>query len=255
MNRTVVASLFLVSLSLVGGRGIKLPAASPVGFPNAPVQYEGVLATLSIRASELSYFSASQGEEVWSYTYEEQSGVPFVRFPNGDRWLILSSSDLLLAYNSESSRPFFIGADEPRAIQAFRFEPSVFDSTSFLIEGDTRYTPDNLGIPSTRAPWVEGVEGVGVGQRITIARSVRTLFVSIGFVSFDRPELYELNARPQTLRVDFPDGTTRAVTLEDTPNPQRIDLGERVSGISLRIESVYEGERWTDTVINFIGLM
>jgi hypothetical protein len=102
------------------------------------------------------------------------------------------------------------------------------------------------------------VPGHGIGEEIRIDTWFPRLWISIGFVSYDRPELYELNGRPKRLRVvSEATGEETYVDLEDTPNLQPIEVpGDWESagdgGIRLIIEDVYPGTRWDDTCVNFI---
>jgi hypothetical protein len=175
------------------------------------------------------------------------------------RWLAISSSELAFLYDEESAPPFFIGVtDHAKRLEGrYRF-PNAFSASSSLTEGTIRYGPENLDKHWTRTPWVEGVPGHGIGEEIRIDTWFPRLWISIGFVSYDRPELYELNSRPKRLRVvSDATGEERIVDLEDTPNLQPIEVpGEWESagdgGIRLIIEEVYPGTRWDDTCINFI---
>jgi hypothetical protein len=165
----------------------------------------------------------------------------------------------MFLYDEEAEPAFFRGArGGPNVIEALYYFRDAFSASSYLTEGDITYKPENLGSHSTRKPWVEGVPGQGIGEEIYIDRWFGRLWISIGFVSYDRPELYELNSRPKTIRVvSEATGDERLVELEDTPNPQSIDVpGEWETasdgGIRIRIEEVYPGSRWDDTAINFI---
>jgi hypothetical protein len=113
--------------------------------------------------------------------------------------------------------------------------------------------PENLGNPSTRRPWVEGVAGAGIGQEITFTRPTRSIWISIGFVSYNQPELYTFNGRPKEIRLkNQATGLNKIVSLRDTPNPQLIDLDEPVQELRIEIHAVYPGERWDDTVVNWL---
>ncbi|NBF40905.1 MAG: hypothetical protein GVY14_10860 [Spirochaetes bacterium] len=165
----------------------------------------------------------------------------------------------MFLYHGEGEPPFFRAAKRgPNAMEAFYYFRDAFSASSYLTEGDVIYGPENLGSHATRKPWVEGVPGQGIGEEIHIDRWFGRLWISIGFVSYDRPELYELNSRPKTIRVvSEATGEERVVELEDTPNLQPIDVpGDWESasdgGIRIIIEEVYPGTRWEDTAVNFI---
>ncbi|MFP4373585.1 MAG: NADase-type glycan-binding domain-containing protein [Spirochaetaceae bacterium] len=195
------------------------------------------------------------------YRLEQRAKVSFLRLDEeaNTKWLMLRGGDLIFLYDGETEPPFIRAArSAPNAMEAFYHFPDAFSASSYLTEGDITYGPDNLGSHSTREPWVEGVPGQGIGEEIHIDRWFGRLWISIGFVSYDRPELYEMNSRPKTIRVvSEATGEERVVELEDTPNPQPIEVpGEwetaSEGGIRIIIEEVYPGTRWEDTVVNFI---
>lgn len=205
--------------------------------------------------------SGNDFEETHEYEIEYRSGLAFVRLTNSrnHHWLALTGGDLLFLYDGEGEPAFFRGVTEsPNRLEAQFGGPRHFSASSFLTEGDIEYSPDNLDWHWTRKPWVEGVPGQGIGEEIHIDRWFGRLWISIGFVSYDRPELYELNSRPKTIRVvSEATGEERVVELEDTPNLQPIDVPgdwETASegGIRIIIEEVYPGTRWEDTAVNFI---
>ncbi|MFP4066705.1 MAG: NADase-type glycan-binding domain-containing protein [Spirochaetaceae bacterium] len=204
-----------------------------------------------------------EGEVTRTYTWKPliRGGVPFLQVSREDeqkQWLILASDRLLLLYDGESPYPFFVGVSgHPNAREALYSFPDAFTATSSLAENDTTYVATNLGEAALRTPWVEAAEGQGVGEEIRIAKGFPRLWISVGFVSYSRPELYELNSRPKRIRVvDDHTGAEKTVRLEDTPSPQSVTLpGDpswEHSTIRLIIEEVYPGTRWEDTCVNFI---
>jgi hypothetical protein len=195
------------------------------------------------------------------YRVEREGALSYLYLRNVDksRLLVLSGGSLLYLYADDGSPPSFFGvAAKPNGTDAIYYFPNAFSASSSLTEGTIRYGPENLDKHWTRTPWVEGVPGHGIGEEIRIDTWFPRLWISIGFVSYDRPELYELNSRPKRLRVvSDATGEERIVDLEDTPNLQPIEVpGEWESagdgGIRLIIEEVYPGTRWDDTCINFI---
>ena len=116
------------------------------------------------------------------------------------------------------------------------------------------------GIAEPGKPWVEGVKGYGIGEKITFERiSARNLYWSNGFVSYDKPYLYERNSRVKKIRiVDESTGGIIIVDLVDTPNPQKIILSENkdlnARTITIEILDVYKGTYYEDTCVNYILL-
>ena len=161
----------------------------------------------------------------------------------------------MFLFDWENKNPFFTGVTgNPRWIETLFFQPEVFTASSFLVEGAVSYAANNLGHPATRQPWVEGVSGNGIGQEIAFDRSLESFWISIGFVSYVRPELYHLNGRPKLQRVlNVDTGAETVVRLKDTPNPQHVLLDDPAQNVRITIEEVYPGTRWEDTVVNFIA--
>ncbi len=195
------------------------------------------------------------------YRIEYEHGVPFLRFGENfeGKWLFLYSQYFAFACKSEDEQYFAATSIGPKRFHyIFPMQPSV---TSFLTEGETKYDAGNLATFAPSRPWVEGVKGPGIGEKIidkhppTLEDPYRTraLIFSNGYVSYDKPYLYEKNARVKKLRVynsrnefDF------EVELEDTPNPQLIVLPVETTEVVLEIREVYPGTQWEDTCVNFI---
>ncbi|WP_455381546.1 NADase-type glycan-binding domain-containing protein [Salinispira pacifica] len=136
-----------------------------------------------------------------------------------------------------------------------------YAATSFLAEGDDSYPPTNLRVDTPSRPWVEGVDGDGIGESVTVdwqwkpgeGGAVGALIISNGFVSYDRPYLYEMNNRVRRIRVSDPAGGFSFETeLDDTPNPQVVFLPLVPEKTEIEILSVYPGTRWHDTCLNYV---
>jgi hypothetical protein len=213
------------------------------------------MASVSFDCDTLAYFDAGHGERVLGYELEYDAKVPFIKLNGGrtGRWLALFSDSILFLYSSESSNPFFRGTSRPRAIEGHHFSPQVFTASSHLVEGETHYPAANLGRVATREPWVEGIAGHGIGEEIVFERPTQAFWISNGYVSFSRPELYTMNSRPRSLRVlNVETGEEAVVELQDSPNPQRILLDSPAENVRVVILAVYEGSHWDDTAVNFI---
>ena len=138
------------------------------------------------------------------------------------------------------------------------------NSSSYLSEGITEYKGRNIIRPffEKSKPWVEGVSGDGIGQWIELETSamkypVSKFLISNGYVSFEKPYLYEYNNRVKRLRVTCDQlGIDVEIALEDTPNFQEVELPvkieEKNATFRFEILEVYEGLKWDDTCINLI---
>ena len=122
------------------------------------------------------------------------------------------------------------------------------------------YKPENLLNYNLDSPWVEGVAGYGIGEKITFeSKRGRGLVIGIGYVSFEKPFLYEKNSRPKSVKLTLKDkNLSKVYELKDTPNPQTLlfPYAERYEGkVELEILDVYKGVAWDDTCINFIQVI
>ena len=134
-----------------------------------------------------------------------------------------------------------------------------YDADSFLQEKSIAFAPENLGITKTYSPWVEGVPGTGIGQKIYIrkgqlsARDITGLLISNGFVSYEKPYLYSANSRVKRIKITNKSGSIeKTVDLIDSPNIQFLSLPEKSSDVIIEILDTYPGSKWEDTSINFI---
>jgi hypothetical protein len=103
-------------------------------------------------------------------------------------------------------------------------------------------------------PWVEGVEGNGIGEWIEkeAVHDIRDIVVFNGYIDPNRPDLYYANSRVKEILISA--GSNKwNYHIEDTPNPQVLSLPIPVSGtIRFTIQDVYEGNKYTDTCIGGI---
>lgn len=147
--------------------------------------------------------------------------------------------------------------------------------SSFLKEGGKSYSCKDIGFDFPHhavqwgKPWAEGAEGNGIGEWISFlvpdsvveeARLHSWLkgFISIGYVDYSRPDLYEKNSRPRIVSVYIDDVFYKDVLLEDTPDYQDITPGKFLTGaekIRIVIKDVYAGKLYEDACINDIVVL
>ncbi len=186
------------------------------------------------------------------YSISVEHSISFIQF-QGKRWLFLSSPELAIILDGIFPRTMFFGADRPMNVEKY-LDPSVH-SSSYLIEGNTHYNAENLAYTESNTPWVEGVEGFGIGEILTVeAYSISEIIISNGFVSYNSPCLYSKNSRVKEILISDTAGKLIGTyELQDTPNPQHIPLpGAPYKKIIIEILSVYEGSQYEDTCINFL---
>ena len=115
------------------------------------------------------------------------------------------------------------------------------------------YGPQNLFNASTGVAWVEGRDGNGVGEWITIEfdamRLVKSINVQNGYQKNN--DIFQKNNRVRRLRVVFSQGETQTLELRDRLGPELLALPVPVRAywIKFTIEDVWAGNRYPDTAI------
>lgn len=126
---------------------------------------------------------------------------------------------------------------------------------SYLTEGTVKYLPENLKNTALSTPWVEGKKGDGIGTIINVkAKSnFKTIIISNGFDS-EKKSLYINNNRVKGIRIIDSNNKKNSMIVElpDSPNPYSIDLSFITNNIKIEILSVYNGEKYDDTCLNYI---
>lgn len=129
-------------------------------------------------------------------------------------------------------------------------------ATSELFENNYLYSIENLRSIDLETPWVEGNPESGIGEKITIKNTnLDALILFSGYISYQKPWLFSQNARPKKVLVTCEDIKLEKVfELEDSPNPQILDLGVLTnnSDIVITILDVYPGDKYKDMCINAI---
>ncbi len=143
------------------------------------------------------------------------------------------------------------------------FPENRIEVSSFLTEGKTEYSGKCLS-PDVEQPWVPAGGNNGKNATITIKDcSAMDIYISIGYVSKSRPDLYEKNSRPKKVLAKFAEtGKTKEFMLKDSKEPQQlklIDSAEEFAAhprntIVLSFPEVYEGTKFKDLCVNFIGV-
>jgi hypothetical protein len=196
-----------------------------------------------------------KGEFVVKY----EDAIPFIHitFEDGEtqKLLVLRDENICMLLD-EREVTFFGAATSFNRAEGY-LPPSNVTATSFLTEDEKEYLPDNLTkYRYPENPWVEGVHGQGIGEKIFLKNTDATeLYISIGYVSYTRPYLYNMNSRPKELRFSVAGKFSFIQELSDTPNYQKIRFPEQVGyneTLIVEIMSVYEGAIYQDTCVNNI---
>ena len=115
------------------------------------------------------------------------------------------------------------------------------------------YGVSNLFDDTTGTAWVEGQQGNGVGEWITVEfemlRRVRSFVVQNGYQKSS--DIFQKNNRVRQLRVLFSGGETHTFILEDKISSQFLSLRRPIQAYWLKfvIDDVWAGNKYTDTAI------
>ena len=225
---------------------------------------ENYYEALFIRDEPFLYSNDVSKKKTFNYDIFEKHGIPFISIKNekiAETQLILVNDDFIVLYRENEKTPYFIGQSQEGHGPWNMFEKiENINSTSFLKEKHIDYKPENLLNYNLDSPWVEGVTGYGIGEKITFeCKRGKGLVIGIGYVSFEKPYLYEKNSRPKSVKLTLKDkNLSKVYELKDTPNPQALlfPYDERYEGkVELEILDVYKGVAWDDTCINFIQVI
>jgi len=222
-------------------------------------------AGIEVKVMALSTYDRMTGEGdyyIGTYTLDVQDNIAFlnVHLNEGDdeRWLILANGSLCDIYKSNGKHIRGVTGSVNRE-QLFGGIASVINATSYLMENNISYSPDNLRINNkTDKPWVEGADGFGINEKIFFESGALirgSIHISIGYVSYDKPYLYNQNSRPKKINLSVENKFSFEVELKDTPHYQEIKLPSDVYEediLVLEILDVYPGTKYEDTCINTI---
>ena len=131
-------------------------------------------------------------------------------------------------------------------------------ASSYLSEKNIKHVPDRIMDGDTTTAWVEGVEGNGEGESITFTFGdlyvVSDIKIWNGYQKSE--DLYYKNARTSELELEFSDGSTERISLQDMASGfQEFALERHVTSyVKVKIVSTYDGSKYGDTVISEIEL-
>jgi len=246
--------------------------AGTYGQPTEGVPYKGYAEYLTLKDGKIiidSFDFEKRLNENFVCNYEifYDHGIPFINIadPIASKWLFLSSPEYIVAYKNNADSFFLGGIGAIAGCDDVR--KATYSATSYLSENGIEYCPANLGDSTPDHPWVEGVKGSGIGEKIQLklqtwkenngeAGGMGALIISNGYVSYSNPSLYYKNNRVKRIRISSRNPVfSFEMTLPDTPNPQIIKLPMPPEEVSIEILSVYRGTDWDDTCVNFIYVL
>lgn len=261
MNKIFIRNLLLVLLFLLPQWFVYSQDNSKINYvsiPESAITFEG---NNKITIYTLDLNTEKSTEIHGTYSMSVKYGVPFINITwennTTDTFLMLSNNVACFLYKAGNQNPYLSGCSGSynRNEGVFR-SPESIKASSFLIENEKQYSPDQIN-PKLGQVWAEGKKGQGLHEKLFINPPYRctALHISIGFVSFEKPYLYEENSRPKKLRVSVVGKFSFTADLDDTPNFQTIKLSQSVGEkdvLVIEILDVYQGTKYEDTCINFI---
>ena len=152
---------------------------------------------------------------------------------------------------------FFTGNDSFRS--ALLIKNILYSTKTALEEGDIVYLASNMRSFSNK-PWAVSQENV-YDEEIVITSPdypIRELLIGNGFYDNERQHLFLANNRVKEILIQYDDsyGMEHRVILQDTGVLQLVPLlNISCNTIRIKILSVYPGEKYDDTCINFIGVI
>jgi hypothetical protein len=228
---------------------------------NEPKRYAGLIDSVVFydnNTIELSVPSHPSYNGIHSYEMFKKNCFEYINFLD-ETFLILRTDDFLILRGKtfEYIGLGMKGADDARSGRQMEMigPAKSYWASSTLIEGGRKYIADNLSSVGLNSPWVEGAGGGGIGEYLDIEwwGEVSMLLVVNGFISYDKPELFEKNNRVKTVKI-YSDTADKVCTcvLEDSPAPQIIKLGFSARKMRVEIVDVYPGSAWDDTCLDLI---
>jgi hypothetical protein len=127
-------------------------------------------------------------------------------------------------------------------------------SVRLAVQSNTYY-PSNAIDGKRSTAWIEGVDGVGIGEWIQFdfdrEINVHRILIQPGY--FKSPAIWSQNNRLATVTARFSDGSSRQLNFDDIMQSQKVDLGSiKTRWVRLVIESVYYGSD-PDTAISEVA--
>ncbi len=237
------------------------------------------LNSLVISNNEISYdFWKTKEKRTVRYEITHTDGLAFIKmsekFPKefseefySNKNIVTDDKILILAGKKKNSNEIILFGttggfyDYRTFIVPFHFEvvSQSKDCSSYLKEKNKEYPVTNLSKFDVETPWVEGVNGYGIGESFTIDNSWSVprpyLFIMNGYISYKKPYLYKQNGRIKKIKVKgLKSGKEKILDVLDTPHPQTVDISfiTEPEDIRVTIEEVYPGTKYEDTCIHYM---
>lgn len=116
------------------------------------------------------------------------------------------------------------------------------------------YNPGMMFDGNRETAWVEGENGTGIGERLTLHFDRPRMLAGFEIINgYDKDQrTWANNARVKTLEATTADGQTLSITLQDVRGASRFDFHPpvRTSFLQFSIKDVYPGAKFADTAIS-----
>lgn len=198
--------------------------------------------------------------KVGEYLSPDEDGLSFIEDPSGE----------LYGFEEDLTE----GCSVWCAVRDYKV--SVDASSVLAPQGNQKYDAENVINGSKENAWVEGVNGNGIGESITITKSYDVdcasivpdeeciFFYEICFVNglARNEKTWKANGRVKSLKFYYNGQEQGTIELEDTMKPQYVSLSglnlaaknNKESVFTFEIADVYPGDKYEDTAITGIEI-
>lgn len=170
--------------------------------------------------------------------------------------LVITSIDGNWGYTTYSGKSGWVSME---FVKKKLTDGSFTISASSSLTSGIAYSAENAmdGDPSTC--WAEGVDGVGIGEKLFISNSsafsISKITINNGYCKSEK--LFNENARPKKLKLTFDNGKSVLISLYDgyedrLQEAEFIEVTTRT--VTIEIMDVYSGSKYEDTCISEIKL-
>ena len=214
------------------------------------------------------YFEDAEKKNVRSgqYSINNVNGLDFITISwsagTQEKYLFLTNNEIggLYLYKADSTPYFKRSGGGMFGWEVFGSDSWIKASSFFkeIVSGKTIiHSPDKLGIKIGEC-WVPNR---GTKGQLTLSigpQSSENIYISNGFVSFLKPNLYRDNSRIKKIRLYNNSGHSKIVELKDSPHFQSISIADfnipffERGIINIEILEVYQGTKYPDTCLNSI---
>lgn len=174
------------------------------------------------------------------------------------------------SYELETTQEGSIKNNQDEWVGYTKFYVNAEASSTLEPQGENGYSPTNLTIPVSFCTWAEGADGDGIGESVEIRElymgpgkdvlNFQQICIVNGYAETEKK--WQENNRVKSLKMYYGDVYMGTIALEDTMNPQYIDISPlqmtvqngREARFRFEIAEVYEGTKYDDTCITTIAI-